>query len=74
MALSDSNNKTYSIRQRHQIMTVNMLQNWNHRYYNYYNVIKYVGFKPIIYVINLDTASSSKIFREFDYMFLSNAC
>ena len=37
-------------------MIVNMLQNWNHLYYNHYRIIKYIDFEPIIYAINLDVA------------------
>ena len=33
-------------------------------------IIKYVCFDSIIYVMNLDGASSFKVFNEFDYMFL----
>ena len=39
----------------------------------YYMIVKYVGFESILYAINLDSASSSKVFNEFDFMFLSNA-
>ena len=53
-------------------MVVNMLQNWNYRYSSHYRIIKYVAFEPIIYVINLDVTSSSKVFSEFDSIFLSN--
>ena len=53
-------------------MVVGMLQNWNHRYPTHYRIIKYVGFEPIIYAINLDIASSFKVFSEFDSIFLSN--
>ena len=41
-------------------------------YYSHYKIIKYVGFESIIYIINLDVTSSSKVFNEIDYMFLSN--
>ena len=44
----------------------------NYRYFSYYKIIEYIGFESIIYVINLDVASSSKILSEFDYIFLSN--
>ena len=64
--------KIYSIGHRHQIVVVNMLQNFNHRYSSHYKIIKYVGFLSIIYAINLNVASSSKVFNEFDSMFLSN--
>ena len=53
-------------------MVVNMLQNWNHRYCSHYKIIKYVCFEPINYAINLNIASSSKVFNKFDFMFLLN--
>ena len=43
--VDNSDDKTYSIGQRHQIMIINMLQNWNHRYSSHYKIIKYIGFK-----------------------------
>ena len=46
-------------------MVINILQNWNHKYYShssYYKIIKYVNFEPIIYAINLGASSSSKCF------------
>ena len=33
--------------------------------------IKYIGFEPIHYIINLDVSSSSMISTEFDFLFLS---
>ena len=53
-------------------MVVNLLQNWNHIYYSHHKIIKYVSFESIHYAINLNVASSSKVFSEFDNMFLSN--
>ena len=41
-------------------------------YSSYYKFIKCVDFQPIYYTINLNVVSSSIIFSEFDYMFLSN--
>ena len=41
-------------------------------YSSYYKFIKCVIFEPIYYTINLNVVSSSIIFSEFDYMFLSN--
>ena len=38
-------------------------------YFSYYMIIKYVSFKPIHYVINLNVVSFSKVFNEFDYVF-----
>ena len=53
-------------------MIVNMLHNWNHKYYSHYKIIKYVGFKSVIYANNVDGASSFKFFSEFDSKFISN--
>ena len=53
-------------------MIVTMLHNWINRYSSHYRIIKYVGFEPIRYVINLDVVSSFKVFNKFDCMFLSN--
>ena len=41
-------------------------------YYNHHRIIKCIGFKPIHCAINLDVISSSRVFNEFDYVFLSN--
>ena len=38
-------------------------------YSNYHRIIKYVAFKPIHLSINLDAVSSTRVFREFDYVF-----
>ena len=38
----------------------------NHR------IIKCVGFESIHYAINLDIVSSSRVFSEFDFVFLMN--
>ena len=53
-------------------MIVNILQNWSHRYCSHYIIIKCIGFEPNNYNINLDLDSSSKVFNEFDFVFLSN--
>ena len=54
-----------------------MLQNWNHKYSSHNSIIKcvgstikYVGFEPIHYTINLDDISSFMVFSDFDYLFL----
>ena len=60
------------IGQKHQIIVVNMLHNWNNKYSSYYMIIKYIDIEQIIYAINLAAASSSKVFNEFNSMFLSN--
>ena len=41
-------------------------------YFSHHIIIKFVGFEPIYYVINLDVAPSSRVFNKFDSMFLSN--
>ena len=41
-------------------------------YFSRYRIIKCVSFELIHYVINLDDVSFSKIFNEFDFVFLSN--
>ena len=68
-----SNNKTYLI---DLIKTSNHDHQYaielNYRYFSYYKIIEYIGFESIIYIVNLDIASSSKILSEFDYIFLSN--
>ena len=58
-----------STKSSNQILFVNILQILNIRYFRYYWIIKYIGFEPIIFVINMDTASSSKAFNIFYYMF-----
>ena len=41
-------------------------------YFNYHIFIKYACFEPIYYAINLHAMSSSKVFNEFDCVFLLN--
>ena len=41
-------------------------------YYNYHRIIKCVGFKSIHCAINLDIASSFRVFSEFNSLFLSD--
>ena len=72
MTVSNSDDKTDSIRHKHQIIVINMFKNWNHRYYSQYRIIKYVGFESILYNINLNVTLFFKVFTKFDYMFLSN--
>ena len=59
-------------------MIVNMIQNWSYKYYSHNSNIKYVDtiikcidFESILYPINLDTVSSSMIFNDFDYIYIS---
>ena len=41
-------------------------------YYNHYKIIKNIGFESIIYAINMEVALFSKVFSEFESMFLWN--
>ena len=45
-----------------QILFISMLQIWNLKYSRYFWIIKCVGLGLIIFAINLDVASSSKVF------------
>ena len=44
-----------------QILLINMLQIWNLRYFRHCWIIKCVGLEPIIFSINMDSTSSSKV-------------
>ena len=68
--VGNSNGKIDSIKTSSQIMVVSMLQNWSHIYSSHHRIIKCVGFKSIHCTINLNVATSSKVFSEFDYIFL----
>ena len=37
----------------------------------HFEIFKYVDLKQILYVINFNSMSSSKVFNNFDYVFLS---
>ena len=50
-----------SINQRYHIMVVSMLKNWSRRFSSHY-IIKFVGFMPIYYAINLDIVSLFTVF------------
>ena len=39
-------------------------------YSSHYKIIKFIGFEPICYVINLSDASSSMVFSEFVFVFV----
>ena len=41
-------------------------------HFSHYRIIKYIEFEHTIYINNLNTTLSSKVFRGFDSMFLSN--
>ena len=49
-------------------MVVSMLKNWSRIYSNHY-IIKFVGFMPIYYTINLDIVSSYMV---FSYLYLGS--
>ena len=68
--VGDSNGKVDSIKTSSQIMVVSMLHNLSHMYYSLHRIIKCVGFKPIHCAINLDDASSSRVFSKFDSFLL----
>ena len=58
-----------------------MLYNLNHEYFSndsnikcVSSIIKFIDFESIQYVINLDVVSSSMVFNDFDFMFLSIFC
>ena len=53
-----------------QIMFINMLQSGILGIPHIFFIIKCVSLKPIIFTINLDIASSSKVFSIFYFMFL----
>ena len=54
-----------------QILFINMLQIWNLRYSRHFFIIKCVGLDPILFAINLNATSSSKVFSTLNYVFLS---
>ena len=62
----DSDIKTDLISPRYQIMVVIMLKNWSRRYSSHY-IIKFVGFIPIYYAINLNIVSSC---LDFNYLYV----
>ena len=53
------------------IMFVGMLQIWNLMYSMYIWIIKNVGLELIIFSINVDVVSCSKVFNTINSMFLS---
>ena len=59
------------IKSLNQNIFVSMLQIWNLRYSRHFWIIKCISFKSIIFAINFDATSSSKIFNIFYYVFLS---
>ena len=60
--------KTDLISRRYQIMVVSMLKNWSCSYSSQY-FIKFAGFMPISYAINLNIVSSYMI---FSYLYLES--
>ena len=57
------------IKSSDQIVFVSMLQIWNFRYFW---IIICIGLESIIFAINVDAVSFSKVINTFDYMFLSS--
>ena len=62
-------------------MVVSIVYNWNKRYSNHNNNIKYIdstikciNFELFHYIINLYLVSSFEVFSNFDYMFISMYC
>ena len=62
--------KAYSISRRYHITIINMLKNWSHRYYDYY-IIKFIGFIPIYYAINLNIVSYFMVFSNMYFGFIN---
>ena len=62
--------KFYPTKSSDQILFVIILQIWNLRYSRHFWIIKCVGVELIIFAINLDATSSSKVLSTFDFVFL----
>ena len=70
--MGDFNDKTDSIKTLNQLIIVNILYNLSYMYYSHYIIIKYIGFKPIYYAINLYIVLYFINFNEFNSLFLLN--
>ena len=80
MVINELDNKTYLICQIHHIIAFSILHHCNHKCYShytinhrhssYYEIKKYIGFKLIIYAINLNVVSSFKVFSKFNFIFI----
>ena len=57
------------IESSYQILFIGMLQIWTFRYSKHFWIIKFVDLEPILFSINLDVASSFKVFNTFDFVF-----
>ena len=57
-----------------QIIFINMLHIWNLRYFKYYWTFKYIGLESIIFAINMNVVSFSKIFSILEFVFLLIDC
>ena len=64
--------KTNLINRRYQIIVVSMLKNWSHIYSSHY-IIKFIGFMPIYYVINLYIVSSCMVLSYLSLIYRSIA-
>ena len=51
-------------------MLSSLLQILNIKYFRQFWIIKFIGFKSIIFAITMDVVSSSKLFSTFDLLFL----
>ena len=54
----------------YQILFISILQTYNLRYSRRFWIIKCVGLKPILFSINLDVASSSKVVSSVCHKFV----
>ena len=52
-------------------MVISMLSNWSYIYSSYY-FIKFIGFIPIYYVINLNYVLSCIVFRSLCFGFIES--
>ena len=62
--------KVDSISRRYHITIINILKNLSHRYYNHY-IIKFIGFMPIYYAINLNFVSYFMVFSNMYFEFIN---
>ena len=67
----------YDQKQEIKSIIINMIQNWNHKYFSHNSnikylvlIIKYIGFESIRYAINVDVVSSFMIFSDLKLVFI----
>ena len=51
-----------------QILFVSMLQILNLKYFIHFFIVKYIGIESVIFAINLNITSSSKVFITFNFV------